>query len=219
MATTTNLTEEIDEDPDWVDYLNPTQRKVLSDLKNQQEEFDIQYHEWQKELETWRKANANHSDPKSYRDYAQQWEEWRNKLLAQKDQMQRLYKLTLVQLKSQASKQKEQKKQSTANQLPPALPNHLLPPNPQPPSTQQQQQPQPLPTQSVYFYNQYPQSYNRPIDPSSQYFIGQRLPGVVPYQARLNQPSKLNTIVKIYLSINFLFLIVKVESFKIIASN
>ncbi|XP_015794506.1 YLP motif-containing protein 1 isoform X2 [Tetranychus urticae] len=167
---------DIDSDPNWVDYLNPTQRQVLEDLKKQQQEFDVHYDEWQKELQTWRAANANHSDPKSYQDYARRWEEWKNKLLSQKNQMERLYKQTLIQLKTQAAKQKEQMNMNM-NQHRPMIRQQFTPTSNSQPNFQSHP---PMYSQQPYF--------NQQIAMNSPYFPQQRPFGAIPYQQpRYNQ--------------------------------
>lgn len=44
-------------------------------------EFDEQFRKWEEEFDKWKKANVNHPDKNAYRQYEQQFESVRVKLL------------------------------------------------------------------------------------------------------------------------------------------
>lgn len=110
-------------DTAWLNLLNPAQKALLDSVKAQQDEFEQQYQNWLKEFDIWRESNASHPDNESYRAYSQQWEEWKDKLLAKREQMQKLFTQTLEQLKSQI----HQKYQSIAFGQTHFFPTPLIP--------------------------------------------------------------------------------------------
>ncbi|RWS09922.1 YLP motif-containing protein 1-like protein [Dinothrombium tinctorium] len=122
------------DDTAWMQLLNTDQRAILENLKKQQEEFEIQLSNWDKEFEVWREKNANHPDKSSYFTYAQQWEMWKNKLIARSEQMQQLYSQTLQNLKEQIMPHYQQiQYQQNQHQMFPTRPPMPPPPFLQPP--------------------------------------------------------------------------------------
>jgi hypothetical protein len=117
--------------------LNPSQKSVLEVLNKEQEEFELQFKNWEKEFENWKEANRSHPDKNAYHLYVIQWQEWRQKLVTRKQQMKELHSRTLSQLYSQVQQQQQQQPLPPEPSLPPPPPPSSPPkPLPLPPESQ-----------------------------------------------------------------------------------
>lgn len=70
--------------PPIVETQPPTlQREISASAAFTQEEieFNEQFRKWQEEFDNWKRANINHPDKVAYRQYEQQFESVRQKLV------------------------------------------------------------------------------------------------------------------------------------------
>ena len=59
----------------------PTSTTPTTSGSQEELEFDEQFRKWEEEFDKWKKANVNHPDKDAYRQYEQQFESVRVKLL------------------------------------------------------------------------------------------------------------------------------------------
>lgn len=61
--------------------LQNDQLSSASNITQEELEFNEQFRKWEEEFDNWKKANANHPDKTAYKQYEQQFESVRQKLL------------------------------------------------------------------------------------------------------------------------------------------
>lgn len=61
--------------------------EALKKLSEEERLFDIQFKQWEQEIEKWRKENQNHPDKQAYKEYEQKFEACRLQLMERRRQM------------------------------------------------------------------------------------------------------------------------------------
>lgn len=124
-------------DKNGLNLLNRSQKSVLEVLTKEQEEFELQFKNWEKEFNNWKEANRSHPDKNAYYSYVIQWQEWRQKLVSRQQQMKELHSRTMGQLLGHIHQQSHQTSHPidthTAPPLPLTEPSQVPPPPPPPP--------------------------------------------------------------------------------------